>query len=162
MKRYIFAIILSLCCTYIFSIEFENLRVHMGHPRDIKSNGAETFTLSISNRGDAALYNLELSVIYNDDLIIVLSQPKIAVLESGETIRVNMEIINNRSYFFDRNTLVILNITNEDYESNFRFMFTIRHIENFWFWVILSLAAIMIFLFIIVYIKANKGEKNAG
>jgi len=162
MKRYILAIILSLFCTYIFSIEFENIRVHVSHPRDIQSNSVETFTLSINNRGDAALYNLELSVIYNDDLIIILSQPKIDTLGPRETARITMEISNNNSHFFDRNTLVIVNIANEEYESNFHFGFTIRAIENFWGLVILALAAIMIFLFIIVYIKASKGEKNAG
>jgi len=162
MKRYILAIILSLCCASLFPIEFENLRVHLGHPRDIPSNGAGTFAPSISNRGDAALHNLKLSVKYNDDLLIILGRQKIYTLEPGETVRVTMEISNNHSHFFNRNTLVTLNIINEDYESNFRFGFTIRPVENFWFFVILSLAALMVFLFIIVYIKANKGEKNAG
>jgi len=162
MKRYILAIILTLCCASLFSIEFENVRVLLGHPRDIQSNSAETFTLSISNRGAAALHNLELSVIYNDDLLIVLGQPRIDTLEPGETVRMTMEIVNNHSRFFDRNSLVIVTMVNEDHESNFRFTFTIRAIENFWFFVILSVAATMAVLFIIVYIKADKGEKNAG
>jgi len=162
MKRYIAAVILSLCCASLFSVEFENVRVLLGHPRDIQSNSTETFTLSINNRGDTALFNLELSVTYNDNLLIVLDQPKIAALEPGETVRITMEIVNNHSRFFDRNSLVIVTMANEDHESNFRFTFTIRAVENFWFFVILALAAIMAVLFIIVYIKADKGEKNAG
>jgi len=162
MKRYILTVILLLFCTYLFSIEFENVRVHLGHPRNIQSNSVETFALSISNRGNAALHNLELSVIYDDDLIIVLSQQKIDTLEPGETVRLTMEISNNHSHFFDRNSLIIFSIANEDHESNFRFGFTIRAIENFWIWIILALASIVVVLFIIVYIKADKGEKNAG
>jgi len=165
MKRYILTIILSLFCTYLFSIEFDNLRVHLGslgRQRDIQSNSTETFDLSINNRGDAALHNLEISLTYTDDLIIVLSGQKVSALEPGETVRLTMEIINNHRYFFDRPALVIVTIANEDYASDFRFGFTIRAIENFWLGVILTLAALMIFLFIIVYIKADKGEKNAG
>ena len=162
MKRYILTIILSLFCTYIFAIEFENIRVHLSHPRYIQSNDVETFVLSISNRGDTALHNLELSVRYNDNLLIVLGQQKIDALEPAETVRIPMEIINNHSHFFDTNTLVTLTIANEDYASNFRFSFTIRAIENFWGLVILSLASIMVVLFIIIYIKADKGEKNVG
>ena len=161
MKKYILSIILLLFCTYIFSMEFENIRVHLSHPRYMQSNSIETFTLSINNRGDAALHSLELSVTCNDDLLVVLSRQKIDFLEPGETVRITVEISNSHSHFFDRNNLVAFNITNEDYAGNFSFRITIRAIENFWFLVILSLAALMIVLFIIVYIKTNKGEKNA-
>jgi len=162
MKRYILTVILSLCCASLFPAEFENLRVHLGHPREIPSNGTGAFDLRISNRGNAALHNLELAANRNDDVLVVFSQPKINTLEPGETVRVTMEISNNHSYFFDRTTLVTLTVANEDHVSTFRFMFTIRSVENFWFFVIVSFAALMIVLFIIIYIKANRGEKNAG
>ena len=162
MKRYILVIILSLCCASLFSIEFADLRVHLGMPRDIPSNGTGRFELRISNRGDTALHNLELAARHDDDLLVVFRQPKINTLEPGETVRVIMEISSNHSHFFDRNTFVALTVANESYESNFHFRFTIRSVENFWSLVILSLAAVVMFLFIIVYIKTNKGEKNAG
>jgi len=164
MRRPILTVILLLFCTYMFSMEteFENLRVHMGTPRDIPSNGTGTFELRINNRGDAALHNLELSAMYDDDLLVVLGQPKINTLEPGETVRVTMEITSNRSHFFDRHTFVTLTIADEDHAGNFRFRFTINPVENFWFFAVLALASAMIVLFIIVYIKADKGEKNAG
>ena len=162
MKRYGLAIILSLCCSFLFSMEFENIRVHLCFPRTIPSNNIQTLILSISNRGDVAIHNLELSVTHSDDLTIVLNRSGIDTLEYGRTVRVTMEVSSNRTHFFDKNTLVMVNIANEDYESNFRYTFTITAIENFWLLIILSLAIIIIVLFIVVYIKANKGEKNAG
>ena len=162
MKRYILTIALLLCCTALFPVEFENLRVHLGTPRDIPSNGTGTFELRISNRGDAPLHHLELTARYNDDVLVVLGQSQINALEPGETVRVGMEITSNRNHFFDRNTFVTLTVANEDRAGTFRFRFTIRPVENFWGLAILSLAALMIVLFIIIYIKANRGEKNAG
>ena len=162
MKRCLLVIIVSFCCVSLFPTEFENLRVHLGQTRDVPSNGAATFTLRINNRGSAALHQLELSVRYNDDLQVVLGRYIIDTLEPGETIGVTMEIANNRSHFFDRNTPITLIIANEDHENTFSFRFTIRPVEHFWLWAIVSLAAVMTVLFIIVYIKANKGEKNAG
>jgi uncharacterized membrane protein len=162
LKKNILAIILLLFCTYIYSIEFQNVGVNLSSPRNIGSNSVETFVLSISNRGNATLYNLELSVIYNDDLIIALAQTRVYSLEPRETVRIDMEIINNSRYFFDKETFVILRMLNEEYESNFRFRFVIRSIENFWFFAILSLASVIICLFIIIYIKVNKGDRNAG
>ncbi|MCL2381030.1 MAG: hypothetical protein FWC64_05485 [Treponema sp.] len=165
LKRSILTIILLSFCAYVYATEFPSVFVNIS-PRIIRSNSVETFELTISNRRSfgnreiPTLYNLELSVEHNDDLIVTLSQTRIDFLEPGDNFRINMEITNNHKFFFDEVTFITVNVSNEDYESSFPLRFTIRQVENFWFFVILT--SMVIGLFVIIYIKANKREKNAG
>jgi uncharacterized membrane protein len=162
MKKMGLMIVLLLFCTNIYSSEFSNLNVNLSSPRNIRSNGIETFELRLNNRGDTALYNINFTIIYNDDLEISLSKMQINTLEPRENIILYMEIINNNRYIFDKETLISVRISNEEHENNYRYRFTIKPIENFWLFVILSLTLTIVFIFITIYIKINKGEKNAG
>jgi len=167
MKNNILKIILLLVCTYIHSMEFAGVSTNIT-PQNIGSNSAEIFELAITRRRFAgaaerpAFYNLELSVAHDDRLRITLDQTRIDSLEPGDNIRINMEIINNYSFFFNESTIITINMSNEDYQRSFQHRFTIRAVENFWLFVILILTLMLICVFIIIYVKTNKEEKNAG
>jgi ATP-dependent Zn protease len=162
LKKSLLIVIFLLIYTHIHSVDFTSLSVGLSNPRNIRSNNIENFVINVWNRGDTVINNLELSVTHNEYLISVLDQTRIDTLEPRETVRINVEISNNLNYFFDKNTYLSVKIFNEEHESNYSFRLTIKPIENLWFFIILSLMSIIIFLFIIVYIKLNKGEKNVG
>ena len=162
MKKYAVIVVLSLLCTYIYAEEIPNINVSLSYLRNIKSNGKEYIDSSIKNNENIAFYNLELSVLNDDNLEIILDKKRIAKLEPNETITVNMEIINNYKYYFSKDTFITFKISNDEFTKDIRYKFTIKPVKNFWFFVIMSVALITTILFIIIFIKINKGEENAG
>ena len=163
MKRStITMMVFLLLCTYIHSNEFPNFSANIHSSRYIRSSGSDTFELRINNGGDTTLYNIELSVVNNDDLDMHLNKTRMDILQPKENLILYLEINNSKNYFFDKETFVSLRVYNEEYESNYRFRFTIKPIEYFWFFIIIIFAAIMTISFVIIFIKLTKGDKNAG
>jgi uncharacterized membrane protein len=160
MRKHIFTIILSLFCTYIYAEEIPNINVQLIYPRNIKSNGNEFFDLSIKNYENIVFYNLELSVLNDDSLEIILDKKRIAKLEPNETITINMEIINTYKYYFSKDAFITFKISNDEFTKEIRYQFTIKPVEKFWFLIILSIALITAILFVLIFIKINKGEEN--
>ena len=160
MKRRILTIILSLFCTYIYAEEIPNINVSLGYSRNIKSNGKEFIDFGIKNYENIVFYNLELSVLNDDNLEIILDKKRIAELWPDETITINMEIINNCKYYFSKDTFITFKISNDEFTKEIRYKFTIKPVEKFWFLIILSIALIITILFILIFIKISKGEEN--
>jgi uncharacterized membrane protein len=162
MRKRVLAIILTLFCSYIYAAERENIVVDLGFPRDIESGEKGLFSLRIKNFESVTLHDLELSVSSDDILEITLDKIKIDSITPNETITVNMEIINNQRYYFSKDTFVTLKISNNEFTKDTRFRFTLKPVKNFWFSIIMSIALIAAVLFIVIFIKINKGEENAG
>ena len=162
MMKYMLTLILLLFCTYIFAAEAADIRVNLSSPREIKSNEKKAFELSIYNVGNIVLHNLELSVFNDDGLEIILNETRIDSIESKETIIIYMEIINNNTYYFSKETSIALKISNDEFTKDFGYKLTIKPIENFWFFTILAVASIVTILFIIIFITLNRGEENVG
>jgi uncharacterized membrane protein len=166
--KYALTIIFFLFCTYVYSIETPNnietpsIRVHFTYPRTINSNGKKSFIIDIYNDGDIALYNLKLSTSNKDNLEITLDKTKIEKIEPKETIQLNMEIINSDKYYFSKDTIITLKISNDEFSKDAWDKFTIKPIDNFWRFIIISVALLLSILFIVIFIKTNKGEENAG
>jgi len=160
--KYALAIIFSLFCTYAYSIETPNIELNISSPRNIKSNGRESFDLSIYNRENTALYNLDLSAFNNNNLEIILDKIKIEKIEPKETIKINMEIINNNKYYFNEKILITLKISNDEFSKDNRYSFIIKPVDNFWRFIIISVALLLSVFFILIFIKTSKGEENAG
>ena len=162
MKRRFLTILLLLLCTHINSTEFQAIFIDLGRPRNIRSNSAKTFELTVDNRGNTPFRNLELSTVHSDDLLVNLDITRIDSLEPGGRVRINMEVINNHTSFFDEQTTITVTVSNEDHNRSFHHRFTIKPVENFWLFVILTLTLIVICLFILIYVKASIRGKNAG
>jgi len=154
-------VVLLLFCSIIYATE-ANIRL-IGHfQRDIKSNDKTTFSIYFENNGNDTLYNLELSALNDDNLNIIFDMVKINRIEPKEQLQINVEINNKKKYYFDKETFITYRISNNEYSNTFRHRYTIKPVENFWFFTILSIALSLTILFIIIYIKLDKGEKNVG
>jgi uncharacterized membrane protein len=162
IKKYALITVLSLFCVLLYAEETVNIRAGIYSPKIIKSNGKETFDLSITNGESMAMNDLMLLVSNDGDLEIILDKIKIDTIEPKETVIVNMEIINTQKYYFSKDTLVTLKISNNQFTKDFSYKFTIKPVEKFWFFVIISIVTILIVLFVFIFIKINKGEKNVG
>jgi uncharacterized membrane protein len=158
--KYAFIIIFLLFCIYAYSTETPNIRVSYSYPTNIKSNKV-SFILSIYNNEDTALYDLKLSAFNDNNLEIILDKIKIEKIEPKEIIKINMEIINNNKYYFSKNVFITLNISNDEFSKDDRNRFTIKPVDNFWRFIIISVALILSVLFTVIFIKTNKGEENA-
>jgi uncharacterized membrane protein len=159
--KYALTIIFSLFCTYAFSIETPDIKVSYSYPRNIKSNGKESFILSIYNNEDTALYDLELSTFNDNNLEITLDKLKIGKIEPKETIKINMEIINSNKYYFSKKVFITVKISNEEFSKDDQYSFTIKPVDNFWRLIIISVALLSSVSFTVIFIKTNKGEENA-
>ena len=162
MVKKIFFLILFFSSVQVFSVEFVNLSVTLGYPRQIRSNGTGTLDITLNNRGSAAFHNLELSVLFDDDLEISLNQSRISVLEPGETIRINLDIASNNRHIFNNEANFTFKVQNEENESNFRYRLTLLPIENFWTITVIFFALFIVIIFALIYVKVNKEELNAG
>ena len=164
--KYALAIIFLLFCTYVYSAETSNetpnIKVNFTYPRNINSNGTKSFIISIHNREDTALYNLKLSASNKDNLEITLDKTKIEKIEPDETIQVNMEILNSNKYYFKKDAVITLNISNDEFSKDAWDSFTIKPVDNFWRFIIISVALLLSVSFIVIFIKTSKGEENAG
>ena len=162
MVKKIFFLILFFSSVQVFSAEFENLSVNLGYPRQIRSNESGTVEITFNNRGSIAFHNLQLSVFFDDDLDIKLNESWISVLEGGEIQRINLEITSKNRHIFNNEAQFSLRVQNDEYESNFRYRLVLLPMENFWTITVIFFALFIIFIFVIIYIKVNKGELNAG
>ena len=163
MKKITILILLLLPCMSLFSNQFPELSVYFpGNPRNIHSNVRNVFAISFSNSRTGITYeNIVLSVEYEGHLEISLDRSRIDIINPGESLTVYMEVINDRNYFFDEPTYISVRISNEDNERIISNRFTIKTMENFWLYVISSFSVVLILIFIVLYIKLNKGEENA-
>jgi len=161
--KYALAIIFSLFCTYAYSTEdIPYIKVNFSYPRNISSNGKTSFIININNKEDKALYDLELSTSTKEDLEITLDIIKIERIEPNEVIQVTMEIVNNNKYYFSKDVIITLNISNDEFSKDAWDSFTIKPVDNFWRLIIISVALLLSVFFILIFIKTNKGEENAG
>jgi uncharacterized membrane protein len=128
--------------------------------KNIKSNGREFHNFYIINYDDSTFYNLELSVINDDNLEIIMDKNRIAKLEPSDRFAINMEIINNNKYYFKKDIFITIKISNDEFTKNIRHSFTIKPVEKFWLFTILSIALILTVLFVLIFIKINQGEEN--
>jgi uncharacterized membrane protein len=154
--------ILLLFCTYISVAETADIRVRLISSQEIKPNEKKTLVLSIHNDENMALHDLELSVLNDDDLEITLNKTRIYSIEPKETVMIDMEVTTTNTYYFDKDTFIALKISNDEFAKDFRYKLTIKPVENFWLFMILSIALIITILFVIIFIKLNRGEENAG
>jgi uncharacterized membrane protein len=160
--KYMLMLILLLFCTYAFAAETTDIKVSLDYPREIKSNEKKLFELNVYNGENIVLHDLELSVLDHDDLEITLNKTRIDSIEPKETVIIYMEIITNNTYYFDKDTTIALKISNNEFTKDFGYKLTIKPVENFWFFIILAIALMLTILFIIIFIKLNRGEENAG
>jgi uncharacterized membrane protein len=121
-----------------------------------------SFIIDIYNDGDIALYDLVLSTSNKDNLEITLDKTRIKKIEPKETIQVNMEITNSDKYYFSKDAIITLNISNDEFSKHAWDTFTIKPVDNFWRFIIISVALLLSILFIVIFIKINRGEENAG
>ena len=162
MKKYFLLFILALLCSYIYAEEKVNIRMNMISPQKFKSNGKTLYTMNIENNENIVFYDLELTAFNDDNLEIIFDRAKINKIEPKENIRINMEIINNKKYYFNKDNYITYKISNDEYFNDYSCKYTIKPEENFWFFIIMSFALILTVCFIIIFIKINKGEENAG
>lgn len=153
-------IALTLICSYIYPEETRDIWISVNYPRTIESNGKKLFDLIIKNNEDTAIYELELLVLNDAGLEIVLDKTKIYTIEPKETVIIKMEIINPQKYYFSKETSIIFKLSNNDYTIKNDYTFTIKPIENFWGFVIISITLILIISFVLIFIKISKGEEN--
>jgi uncharacterized membrane protein len=154
-------VVLLLFCSTIYATE-ANIRL-IGHfQRDIKSNDKTAFSIYFENNGNDTLYNLELTALNDDNLDIMFDMVRINRIEPKEQLQINVEINNDKKYYFDTDTFITYKISNNEYSNVFRYRYTIKPVENFWFFTILSISLLLIILFIVLFIKLDKGEKNVG
>jgi len=161
MKKYALIVVLSLLCTYIYAEETAKIRVYLDSPREIRANGKEPRKLDISNEGNIVLYDLALTVLSDDIFEVTLDKTRIDSIKPNETITVNMEIANNQKSYFSKEAFFTIKVSNNEITKESNFRFTIKPVENFWFSIIISTTLITIILFILIFIKINKGEENA-
>jgi uncharacterized membrane protein len=162
MKKYALMVMLSLLCTYIYAEETAKIRIYLTSPREIRANEKESRRFDISNDGNIILHNLALTVLSDDILEVKLDKTRIDTIKPNETISVNMEIMSNHRYYFSKEAFFTLKISNDEITKESNFTFTIKPVKNFWFCIIMSITLITIILFIVIFIKINKGEENAG
>jgi uncharacterized membrane protein len=160
MKKYVLTIIFLLFCVCIYAAETADIKVSFDYPRNIKSNGKTLSKLEITNRREISLYDLELLFTNDDNLEIVADKTKIDKLDPKETITINMEIINNYKYYFSKKTVIRLKTSNSEFSINDSYSFTIKPVENFWLFMIISITVILTAFFVFIFIKLNKGEEN--
>ena len=161
MKRYFLILVLLFFCFNIYATEV-SIRL-IGHfQRDIKSNEKTLFSINFENNGNETLHDLELTALNDDNLEIIFDKVRINKIYPKESLQINVEINNNKKYFFDKETFITYKISNNDYSNDFRYKYTIKPVKNFWFLTILSIALSLTVLFIILFIKLDKGESNAG
>jgi uncharacterized membrane protein len=145
----------------VYSIETPNIKVNFSYPRNIKSNGKSSFIISIYNNEVITLYNLELSTSNENNLEISLDKIKIEKIEPKETVHINMEIINSNKYYFNKDVIITLNTSNNEFSKDDWDSFTIKPVDNFWRFIIISVALLLSVSFTVIFIKTNKGEENA-
>jgi uncharacterized membrane protein len=164
MKKSALILVFSLLCTYLYAdkeLNTEpNIDIQLVSSKNIISNEREFHNFFVTNRDRSAFYDLELTVTNDANLEIILDKNKIAKLEPNDKIKVDMEIINNYKYYFDKDIFITIKISNDEYTKSDRRRFTIKPVENFWFFTILSIALIIIVLFVLIFIKINQGEEN--
>jgi len=163
MKKYILVIILLLFCSVVYAEKKAKIMVYDGYPTNIKSSGKTIRTIDIANNEKEALYDLEVSLLNDDNLEITLDGVKIVKIdkiEPNEQFRIKLEINNERKYYFDKEIWITYKISNDEYYNEFRRFYTIKPVENFWFFTILSIGLVLVVIFIIIFIKLNKGENN--
>ena len=158
MKKYAPLIFLSFLCSYIAANEIPRMNIRLGYPRTMKSNDTGLFQISVQNNDEATLYDLELSVGEIDNLVINLDRTRISSLERNETVVVNMEVSNNKSYFSARDHVIVLKISNESFTRDSSLAITIEPLEFFWFFAVFSLMTVFAALLILICVKLNKGE----
>ena len=164
MRKRVLTVILALFCAYTYAAEMADMSVSvdLSFPREIKSGEKGLFSFRIKNYENIALHDVELSVSSDDILEITLDKTKIDSIKPNETITVNMDIINNYRYYFSKVTFVTLKISSNEFAKDIRYQFTIQPVKNFWFFMIISIASIITVLFVVIFVKINKGEENAG
>jgi len=162
MKRYFLIIIFIFSCSIIFATERANIRLSEHSQRNIKSNGITLYSILIVNEGNNVLYDLELSAINDDNLEIKFEKIKIFKLDPKESIRINVEINSKIKHYFDKDTFITYKISNNYYSNEFCYKYTIKPFEKFWFFTIISISLVLIILFVLMFIKLDKGEKNVG
>jgi hypothetical protein len=149
-----------LSSTYIKAVEIPNISVRISSPRNIKSNGNTFIDIIIRNNEKIPLQNLELFILNYDDLEIIMMNNIINRLNPNQSIVLSMEIINNKKYYFDKETFITIKISNNEYMFENRLKLTIKAIDKFWLFVILLVTTILIISFILIFNKINKGEEN--
>jgi uncharacterized membrane protein len=160
MKKYILTVFFLLLCVYIYAAETADIKVYFNYPRNIKSNGKTSVKLDITNKGDIPLYDLELLFMNDDNLEIVADKTRIDKLDPKEKFPINMEIINNHKYYFSKKTAIKFKISNSEFSIDDSDTFTIKPVENFWLFMIISITAILTAFFVFIFVKLNKGEEN--
>jgi uncharacterized membrane protein len=168
-NKHILAVVLSLLRAYIYAGDGASvdrvLRINfeVSQPRELRSNGKENFELWVFNDGNAPLHNVRISASSDVELEINLDMSEIGILEAGETYRINMEIVSRNMRYFNERAFIIFRISTDELATRTaQLSFTIRPVERFWFFVIISLTSALTLLFILIFVKLNKGEKNVG
>ncbi|MCL2801536.1 MAG: hypothetical protein FWD28_07260 [Treponema sp.] len=161
MKKYILIIVIFLSCSIIYATE-ANIRITGHHQRNIISSGKTTVFIFVENNGNNVLYNLELSALNDDNMEITFESNIINKIEPKESIIINVDINNKNKYIFDKDTFITYKISNNVYSNEFRHKYTIKPVENFWFFTILSIALLLTILFVLLFVKLDKGEKDVG
>lgn len=159
MRVFVLSVFFTLVCTYIYPI---NISAYLNWPRNVRSSGSDFFELTITNNENIALYNLELFVSNDENLEVILDKQNIIKLDPKEAVKINMEIVNKNKYYFSKETFVRLKISNDEYSTSIGYKLIIKPVENFWLFFILSVSLLLTLVFVIIYIKINKGEKDVG
>jgi hypothetical protein len=160
MKKCLLTIIFLLICVGLYATETASIKLSWNYPRELKSNGKTLTNIEIKNTGDIALYDLELSFINDDGLEIISEITKIGKIDAKKTIILNLEIINNHKYYFNKETFIDVKIANNELSEKASYLFTIKPVDNFWFFIILSISLILTVFFVFIFIKINKGDEN--
>jgi uncharacterized membrane protein len=145
----------------MYAAEIDSIRAYLPYPRNIKSNGKELLELEIKNDGSMTFYGLELLFSNDDGLEIMADKMIIDKIDPREAVIINIEIINNYKYYFSKDTFIRLKMSNDESSKNIGFNYTIKPVENFWVFIIMALALILTVLFILIFVKSNRGEENA-
>ena len=162
MKKYFLIIILLFSCSIIFAAEKANIGIITYYPYIIYSNTETSFYIYIVNNEDKTLYDLELSAFCDDNAEVTFDRARIAKIEPKENIRINVNITSKNKYYFDKDTFITYKISNNEFFYENRIKYTIKPVENFWVFIILSVVLLLIVVFVLIFFKLNKGEKDAG
>jgi uncharacterized membrane protein len=160
MKKYFLIFILLLFCSYLCIAEKANIRIQLTYPQTIKSDGKTSYSIFLENNENKALYDLELASFNDANLEISFDRIKINKIEPKENIKINVEINNHYKYYFSKDTFITFEISNNEYFNEYRYKFTIKPVENFWFLIMLSIILLLTILFAIIFLKLEKGEEN--
>ncbi|ULQ58555.1 hypothetical protein K7I13_08205 [Brucepastera parasyntrophica] len=158
MKRlFILLVFVSLCFSAGASEE-TRLIINLSYPRTIRSAKLEVLQLTVTNDGDTAINNLELTVSENDVLNITLDNTRIDRIGPRKSAVINMEISDTDPRYFPTDSIITIRAASGEFEKDQTFRITIKPVEYFWFRIIICVVIALVILLAIVFIRLNREE----